>query len=53
MNREFEAQLAACNHKPFLHNLLADRFECLCGRTSLPIGATCPVPQCLCKRPKS
>lgn len=26
-------QIRACDHVPFIHDLLSDRFICLCGKT--------------------
>lgn len=47
-----DEQLATCDHVPFMHNVLNHRFECLCGKTSLPIADRCPSPACTCGRPK-
>lgn len=47
----YDEQLDRCDHVPYIHNVLADRFECFCGKTSLVIIGRCPVkPPCLCAR---
>ena len=35
MNKALEEQIKNCNHKAFIHNLLTDRRECLCGEVSM------------------
>jgi hypothetical protein len=52
VNLALQAQLANCNHRPFIHNILNDRYECLCGQTSIPIKDVCPSIACTCGRPK-
>lgn len=49
----YDDQLRRCDHVPFLHGMLGNRFECLCGKTSIPIRDLCPSPACLCGRPKA
>lgn len=53
MNTALDEQLKKCKHRPFLHNMLNNHFECLCGQTSIPIADKCPVIECLCGREKS
>jgi hypothetical protein len=49
----YDEQLARCDHVPFMHCVLSNRFECLCGKTSIPVTDTCPSIACLCGRPKA
>ncbi len=51
--QQYADQLSRCDHIPFMHCVLSNRFECLCGKTSIPIGDTCPSTACLCGRPKA
>jgi hypothetical protein len=46
VSEALKRQMAECDHRPFIHNLLSDRWECLCGKTMEPVPADCPCLRC-------
>jgi hypothetical protein len=46
----FDEQSAACDHVPYIHDVLSNHWQCLCGQTSTPVTTVCPSAVCVpCK----